>query len=92
MNFVPSEAHAARKKKEKNANAKLKRRPKPTLNIKAFAPGMLNGICRKLLPFLHKNQVSSRLLKINYYKKKIAIVLQCNSTFRITLYFNFKIK
>ena len=36
--------------------------------LRAFAQGILNGICRKILPFLHKNQASSKLLKINYYK------------------------
>ena len=37
--------------------------------LRVFALGMLNGICRKILTFSHKNQVSFGLLKYNYCKK-----------------------
>ena len=39
------------------------------ITLRAFALGLLNGICRIALPFSHKNQASSELLKLNYCKK-----------------------
>ena len=56
-------------------------------HLRAFAPSMPYAICQSILPFKHKKLPPSELVKANYcnQKKKIAIVLQCNSKGRTAL-------
>ena len=55
------------------------------LNIRAFAHNMPYAICQPILPFKHKNSPPSRLVKVNYCKIKIAIMLLCNYKGRTAL-------
>ena len=47
-------------------------------SLRVLALGILNAISRAILPFSHKNHASFGIVKLNYCKKKFAIVLQCN--------------
>ena len=54
------------------------------ISLRAFAFGIANAICKGILALMHQTSPTSNL-QTPIIAKKFAIVLQCNSTFKIVL-------